>query len=170
MIDTQYHINELHANLNPDTDRTRYVNISISIEYGQAEFESEKDRFETDATIQLYLKSYEDIKKEEEGDEVEPEFGEISMEVTIAFSISRESDDLADLDLKKQAEIWNDEGYRHVDSNILSQLESGIMPNIFAPIEHLLEDSFAGITPRYRFSLTEEEEEKDDEIDSEEDK
>lgn len=163
MIRTKYLINELHANLNPEIDDIEFVLTSVSIEYGEADFEDESNRFITEATIDLEFHTAE----EESRENPDPEFGTVSIDVTMIYE-HQDGHLSDDLDLNEQTNIWNEKGHQAVDEQLITQLEVEILPKIFSPIEHLLEDSFVGLLPRYRFSLTEEEERKMEEQQEEE--
>lgn len=155
MIRTKYIINEFHANLNPNIDDIEFVMTSVSIEYGEADFEEDSNRFITDSTIELEFYDTDDESKEDP----DPEFGTVSIDATMVYE--HEDGRLGDdFNLKEETEIWNEEGHKAVDEQLITQLEVEILPKVFSPIEQLLEDSFIGLLPRYRFSLTEEEERK----------
>lgn len=156
MIRTNYHINELHANLNPNTEELEFIYLSIELEYGDATVDTDRNMFATDATVDLELYSPEDFEDDDESGE--PSFGDITIELTLTYE--HEEGMLGDLDIEEQKNVWNSEGVKHVDSQLLSQMESGLISQIFAPLEHLFRDSFRGFLPSYRFTTTEEEEEE----------
>lgn len=149
----EYHIRRINAHLHPDITDVSYSSMSIEIEYGEAQFDVESQIFEVESTLQLFLHSTGRDDQDED-----PEYGELEIEVTIIYE--HEEGQLDDIDMEEQTSVWNEEGPKSVSEQLLTQLESGYISKIFAPLEILLSDSFKGLIPMYRFTLTHEEEEK----------
>lgn len=160
MTSPEYHITKLQANLHPQPgERVRSL-VNIELEMGQGEFDSERRVLTADSTIDISFHDPAAIDDLEEGEEAgEPGFGEMSVDMII-FSDLEEAELSEELSIQEEIEAWNSKGYEHLSPELLSHIETDIIAEIFAPIDGLIRQSITGLLPRYRFTMTPEEEEE----------
>lgn len=160
MTPPEYHITKVQANLHPRPGEVVTSLVDIELEMGQGEYDSEDGVLTADCTIEILFQDPEDVEEQEEGEKPdEPGFGEISVDMTIYSEID-EIEFSEDISIEKEVETWNTEGYEHLNPELLSYIESDIVPEVFGPIDSLIRDSITGLLPRFRFTITPQEEEE----------
>lgn len=157
----EYRITSIDSDISPKQSETPEIRIAISISMGDAAIDDD-DILTSDCEMQIRLvdpEEFSSINESQNFDNLDPEYGNIEIEFRIEGKMSEEILG-SNVDIDEEIEIWNSDGYGHVDPAIISRIESGFVSEIFAPLEHLLDDTVRGILPRYRFTRTVNEQEQ----------
>lgn len=154
----EYHVKQIQANLNPEPDNPKYTSAHILLEV-EDDPTFEDGILTVDYTLEIKLSS--DPEDADEFDDLEGEYGELSIDYVMRFDSSH--DVTNELDFEHQLEVWEEEGYSHIDRSLISTFESDIVPRFFTSLDSLLGDSFIGLMPRFTFTITPDETNEEDE-------
>lgn len=165
MRDTEYHIQEIQADLSPTFGEVKFAGAHLELEMGEGIYNDEEDSLQTEATLELNLYSEEDHEGAEDDDLGEPSHGSIKLEIGIF--VEEISANIENMNIQEEVGKWNSEGYEHIHPRIIGIIESGFVSEIIAPIDQLLDDSFVGILPIYVFTERPGEEEELEEVEPE---
>lgn len=158
MREAEYHIRNIRADLNPTLGEIRFSGPHVELEMGEGEYDSEEDTLTAEATIEIELFSGEAHQEAEDGEFGDPDQGSIELDLGIFI---QELSTLVDEDVEIEEEMskWREGQYEDIHLQIISIIESGFVSEIFSPLDNLLEDSFMGLLPFYRFTKGTEEDE-----------
>lgn len=157
MKQIEYHITDLRASLHPVPGETKPVAVNFRLEMGEADLLGDDDILQSNLSIELdFLDETQDV------DEDDPRFGDLTLDMIIYLEIEEDTFS-PEIVIEDEIRTWNDEGYRHVDPQVIQEIEGDIIAQILSPLSQLLSDSFRNIIPRLRFTYNPDEFEDRDE-------
>lgn len=149
MKEVQYFIRSLQVDLATPTERQ---NAEIHIRMSMGEPNLDDDILQTKGTIDVVLaKIGSDTADADSIDDIEAELGEISIETIIQLHTQNIKFD-SDLSIEEEMDVWREEGYAQIHPSLISKIESGIVPEIFVPVNQLIGNSVQGLIPRFRLT------------------